>query len=390
MGRVMTWLRRGLCGAGLLAFGLVFLELCLRLGNPQVIEPRNTTGTPWGVRGNMPGLTYYHQTPFGPIRFRINHQGMRADYDYPEAPAPGVCRIEVYGDSFLMGYEVQEPDTFAQQLGAALKARGLDVEVLNLSVSGFGQAEMLLTYEAQGRRFHPSVVVASWHYTDLDDNPRSQLFKLTREGLARNQPTYMPSVDLQRGLSGNRLYTWLSENSQLWSYGREHLGYQVRKLLAAVRKGDAAEPDAAVGEGTGQGAPDSQAKALSQALLTEFDGKVRGDGAAFVVVAIPKHPSRDVYEPASELLPAPFWSKFDLVEPTPMLKKAASGGKVFNDRGGAMHFTPRGNRLVAALTAEHLVTSPALQRCRALPSAGARQARLERGFAVGHALNEAD
>src|SRR5690348_17107097 len=100
----------------LLVYTVVFVEVFIRIFDPQTIEPRYVTGAPWGVRRNIPGVTYVHTTPETIAHFSINHQGMRDPRDFSFSKAPGVCRVEVYGDSFFMGYEVQRDDDYAAQL----------------------------------------------------------------------------------------------------------------------------------------------------------------------------------------------------------------------------------------------------------------------------------
>ena len=103
--RWRTALRCALLGVALLAYTLLFAEGFIRLFDPQAVMPRYITGTPWGVRGNIPHADYWHHTPEVDVEYRINGQGLRADRDYPLAKPPGVCRIAVFGDSFFFGLE---------------------------------------------------------------------------------------------------------------------------------------------------------------------------------------------------------------------------------------------------------------------------------------------
>ena len=45
-------------------------------------------------------------------------------------------KIVVLGDSLSAGYGLSEPDAFPSKLGAALKAKGIDVVIINAGVSG--------------------------------------------------------------------------------------------------------------------------------------------------------------------------------------------------------------------------------------------------------------
>lgn len=337
----------------LAAYALVFLEVFIRLANPQVIEPRYTAAAPWGVRQNIPNARYVHQTPRKAIAFAINSQGMRDDREFAFPKPAGTCRVEVFGDSFFMGYEVDLQESFARRLEVRLRARGYRTEVLNLSVSGFGQAEMLATYRALGRRYAPDVVVSSWHYTDLDDNVRSQLFKLEGGQLKTLNATYAPSVELQARLARISPYVWLSEHSQLWAYVREHAGFQVRTLLATLRK-NKVDP----------AAESASQKRLSAALLRRFRDEVAADGGRFLAVDVPRRRSGDVFESAVPLLDADLWRKVEVVSPFSRFEAIkGSGGKAYYDRGGAMHMTPLANDTLASLVADRLVQEGALKGC---------------------------
>jgi hypothetical protein len=344
-----------LIAAGLLAYSLVFLEVFLRLANPQVIEPRYTGAAPWGVRRNIPGARYIHQTPRKAIAFAINGQGMRDEREFAYPKPAGTCRIEVFGDSFFMGYEVELPESFARRLQTRLRQAGYRVEVLNFSVSGFGQAEMLKTYEALGRRFAPDVVLSSWHYTDLDDNVRSGLYRLKDGRLESTGAVYVPSVGAQAKLARIKPYVWLSEHSQVFTYLREHVAYEVRGMLAAVRKAEAkADPGA---EAVAQ-------KKLSAALLRAFQAEAKADGAGFLAVEVPRWNSGAVLSSAAPLLDPEVWREVPLVSPYPRFEAIqASGRKAYFDRGGAMHMTPLANDDLAALVGGRLLEEGWLKPC---------------------------
>lgn len=343
-------------------YALLFLEAFIRLTNPQVIEPRNTTAAPWGVRQNMPGAHYRHQTPRKTIAFAINSQGMRDEREFPVAKPPGVCRVQVYGDSFFMGYEVDLQETFARRLQKRLRDAGFRAEVMNLSVSGFGQAEMLVTYRAQGRRFQPDVVISSWHYTDLDDNVRSGLFTLKDRRLEATGARYTPSVGLQAKLARIAPYVWLTDNSQLFAYVREHGGFEVRKLLAALRKDK--QPAPAEGPSQAPAATNPEQKALSAALLREFQSEAGADGARFLAVDIPRWRSGYVLESAAPLVDGDVWRDVALVSPLARFEAIrASGRKAYFDRGGAMHMTPLANDDLAAMVANRLIHQGWLEGC---------------------------
>ena len=231
--RWRTALRGALLGAALLAYTLLFAEGFIRLFDPQAVMPRYITGTPWGVRGNIPHADYWHHTPEVDVEYRINGEGLRANRDYPLAKPPGVCRIGVFGDSFFFGLEADLKDTFAAALEARLRAMGIQVEALNFAVGGFGTAEMLQTYEQYGARFDPDVVIFSWDISDLNDNVRSNLFRLQDGRLERAQAAYLPAVGFQDMLMRHAAYRFISDHSQLYTFIRERVSTLAKKRLVS-------------------------------------------------------------------------------------------------------------------------------------------------------------
>jgi hypothetical protein len=347
--------------AALVAYALLLAELCVRVLAPQPLMPRYVTGTSWGVRGNIPGARYRHKTPEVNVEYRINSQGLRADRDYPLQPVAGLCRIGLVGDSYFVGYEVDLENTVAHQLELALQARGLAAEVLNFSVSGFGTAEMLRTYEGQMRRFSPDLVIMQWHVTDLDDNIRSDLYRLDGEGLRRGAAQYLPSVALQDWLMKWRLYRLVADNSQLYSYARESMASQLKTLLVFRRS----EPAGADAPGDSDKPITGVKELLSARLLRESMKTVTADGADFLVVDIPEPHNPEGVLSVWSTLPG------DVVSGVPVLHAGdtflpmlASGTKLYFKKGH-FHLTPVAATALAGSVAGRIAPLLEQRRCTA-------------------------
>ena len=245
-----TILRRALLGVALVLYTLLFAELFIRVFDPQPVMPRYITGTAWGVRGNIPNARYWHHTPEVDVQYRINGQGMRADREFPLSKPPGTCRLGMFGDSFLFGLEVDIRDSFASRLEVRLKELGFPVEVLNFSVGGFGTAEMLQTYEQFGRKFDLDAVIFSWDISDLNDNVRSDLFRLKAGKLERANTEYLPGVKIQDTLMQYRLYRLINDHSQLYTFVRDRssLFMKMRMKTASKQRFGTADSGDADGE----------------------------------------------------------------------------------------------------------------------------------------------
>lgn len=369
----LTVLRRVVATILLGVYTLAYAELFVRIVSPQSVLPRYVVGTPWGVRGNMPNAHYWHHTPEVDVEYRINGEGLRADHDYSFRKPGGTCRVAVFGDSFFMGYELDLKDTFTTQLEELLRARGWRVEVLNFSVSGFGTAEMLHTYEAYARRFDPDIVLFSWHYSDVDDNVRSGLFRLRSDKLETANPTYIPGGAVQDLLLGSALYRFVADNSQLYTLLRDRVVVFTKQMLINLRQ-DRQQLNVAPENDEGGGADEdelahaAQVKAnidLSSAIVAHAAQVVAADGRDFYLVEIPMRISRTKFRSTVEVLSASVRSTINIISPMTVFSKAARPDLKLYFELGHGHFTPRAARLLAEEAADTLSRSPRSSTCAA-------------------------
>lgn len=369
-GRLTTPLRRALQGAALLLYTLLLAEAFVRVFDPQPLMPRYISGTPWGVRGNIPHARYWHHTPEIDVEYRINSQGLRADRDYPLRKPPGTCRIGIFGDSFLFGLEVDLRDSFADRLERRLKERGFPVEVLNFSVGGFGTAEMLQTYEQFGRQFDLDAVLFSWDTSDLNDNVRSDLYRLKEGKLERAHSAYLPAVDVQDMLMRYRLYRFIADHSELYTFVRDRASLFLKMRMWSARKQALSVADEA--EGAEGAAPVDQdidelqhrnKIDLSAALLMHAHDVVTSNGADFYLLDIPARLSRTQFSSPLGVLPESVRSRLTIITPLAALSKAARPDlKLYYERGLG-HFTPTGVGILVNEAVKSIASSPRLAAC---------------------------
>jgi hypothetical protein len=93
-----------------------------------------------------------HISAPGPMH-STNSFGLRADREYGAEVRPGMFRVSMFGDSFIFGSDVDLQDTPAVRLEGLLKQRGLDAEVLNFGVGGFGFDQAYFHYHRDGSQF---------------------------------------------------------------------------------------------------------------------------------------------------------------------------------------------------------------------------------------------
>ncbi len=139
----------------------------------------------WAIEPEVSGLmaapTYFNYV-------RYNDKGLRGA-KRPYVPAPGVFRVLLLGDSFLEGYQIRDPDLFSSRLEAALVDRS--VEVVNLSVGGYGTTQQYLYLEDEGLKYEPDLVVLAFQPGgDIRDNSfdMQRLFKRRWDVKALSRP----------------------------------------------------------------------------------------------------------------------------------------------------------------------------------------------------------
>jgi D-alanyl-lipoteichoic acid acyltransferase DltB (MBOAT superfamily) len=94
---------------------------------------------------------------------RTNRWGMR-DKDYERVPPPGTFRFALVGSSHVMGYGVDDDETFDAVLERQLNSIGRRFEVLNFAVDGYNPLQELFQLETRDLDFHPHAVLYVAHY----------------------------------------------------------------------------------------------------------------------------------------------------------------------------------------------------------------------------------
>lgn len=360
--RGSSWLKRLLTWAGLSAFVVLFAELFLRIYAPVPMLPRYIASAEYGVRMNMPNQRYAHTTPDYQITIQTNSKGIRSDFEIPYEKPPGIKRIVALGDSFLMGYGAHPDEMLLNVMVERLRERGQRVELVNLAVSGFGNAEELVALQAEGMRYHPDLVLIGWHDTDLDDNVRSGLFELHDGELVRAAESFLPAVKSREILFRSRVYRFLAGSSQLYNWFRDQVGEAVKTVLADLRdaqssaaqakQADLAEAPSALGAGKGEtdglGEAHGYAERLTLAILQEIERVSREGGAKLVLIDIPVRLNRTTFRSAYPAMPG--FDRFDVFEPLPLFE--ARKGELLYWEQSHGHFTPLGNRIVGEGTAD--------------------------------------
>jgi hypothetical protein len=348
--RLKSWAR--------VAFAVLWVpfgaELYLRCFHQVPVVPRYVTAGSFGIRVNEPNRTYWHSSADYHIQIRTNSKGIRSDREIPYEKPPGVQRIVVLGDSFGMGYEVSLEDSFTVRMEQALRKHGVNAEVVNLSVSGYGNSEELMMLQNEGLKYHPDLVLLCWNSTDLDDNVRSALFVLDHERLKTANTQYLPGVATQQRLYRIPGYEWIAANSDLYSFVREWVSWHiVKKVLVAMAETNES-PAAAAPAGT-----DDYPARLTVSLLREIQSMSTQAGARFIVFDIPDRSGNHRF--ASSLPAEASNPSFDMAIYNPIADFAKRIEQPLYWSRSQGHFTPYGCQIVGNGLAEYILVHHLLQ-----------------------------
>ena len=244
------------------------------------ISPRFVVDPGYGVRANQANVrTRHYVPPEYSVAISTNESGLRGTRDYALEKPDGVYRIVMLGDSFLFGEGVEDDQVVSAVLEKLLNdmsGSNRDYEVLNFGVSGFGQAEELVTYHARGKDYDPDTVILFYFENDAGNNILSGLYEIAEDGgVIRTHASYLPAVRIREILYGIPPVRWLFEHSAAWNVVRNRLALLVEK--SGLRK-----------EGL-NGFSDTNQKSieLTRALLGQLVTDIRANEALPVIVVIP-------------------------------------------------------------------------------------------------------
>lgn len=318
-------------------------EIFIRIMKPQPMLPRYVTAGEFGIRVNMPNKDYMHTTPDYTVYLHTNSKGIRAPKDIPYAKPQGVTRIVLLGDSFGMGYGVNLEDSFSEVMRRKLEMHlGSPVEIINLSVSGFGTAEQLLMFQNEGIKYQPDIVISTWHTTDDKENLRSGLFNYVNDELVVNNKTFLPGVKQREMLMRIPGFNWVMDNSQLYNFLRSRAASITKKILLALR---APAPTKAKIKKLSPAYSE-----LTFALVKALEKETQKVGAQFVILDIPKRKTRTTFD---SLIPPIYQQYFNVVSPISELRDNA--GQLLYWENSHGHWTPKGCEIVGSKLAQALM-----------------------------------
>lgn len=214
-------------------------EIILRIFSPQIlVTPMYTigeNGLNYSLKPNIDG--WIKAREFGNIKIKINSQGIR-EKEIAYETLPWVYRILILGDSTTFGWAVDKEKRFSDVLESQLNQSDFyskhyfkKVEVINCGVGGYGTADELKFFTAEGIKYKPNMVILAFGGDDSLDSVNSKLYEIENDRLkpANGKPLKFKLekqfVDLIP------FYKFLCENSHLVNFLRRNYIYIKNRIL---------------------------------------------------------------------------------------------------------------------------------------------------------------
>jgi hypothetical protein len=302
-------------------------------------------------------------------RYCANSFGMRSDREYSSELKPGQFRVSMFGDSFVAGFDADYPNTLVVQTENLLRARGLDAEVLNFGVGGFGFDQAYLYYNRDGSRFATNVIVQGLQLENVGrDVTLFRIVAMPGTGIPFSKPRYILDGDGKLSLINHptvapedvpnvlaNFHHWpLAKYEPSYTEKYRHHWYTPSKLLCTLA--DVRLARFAHAEPEDLFKVDGEAMNITVTLLERYRDEVTRSGKPFLLIYFPL---QDTINAVLAGKPDPWQPHLDrlhgmtVVNPTPGLvayAKEHGTGSLYNG-----HYSTAGYRIVAEALAEALV-----------------------------------
>lgn len=121
---------------------------------------------------HIPNKEGYSRSKEFSVKVRFNKDGfIGRDYDYSKPH--NTIRILAVGDSLTEAFQVEESESYPRLVEDGLKAgfNGVNFEVLNMGVAGYGTKREYYIFQDKGLKFNPDIVILGFFAgNDFSDN----------------------------------------------------------------------------------------------------------------------------------------------------------------------------------------------------------------------------
>ena len=307
-----------------------------------------------------------------PYEFTTNAQGLRALYEISETKQNGTIRILCLGDSFTMGWGVNDRETFPELLQQMLSKKypGVKFEVVNAGNIFSNILDEMDYFEKKGRKLNPDLVLLQFYpndiYNEMSRPYVNRIFYRLESG-GQYGPVRSRAKDL---VEQTAIFNSLSKTAAKLglfaktspSAGRyaSHQSDESEAFLTGLLVHDLENVDAA---SDWNRLLDEDNLNVNAALwnnyakaLKAFSHTLRSLNTPLLFIAIPPQLliGKNINAPGCFFAPICHEESIPFIDFTKVFRKYAAGDWEKFYLPGDGHTTPFGNALIAAIISEHI------------------------------------
>ena len=162
-----------------LGFSLLFAELLLSQFIPLKNNGKFDYRIPHPQFGWVlePNAQYNYVIPEATVPVTYNADGWR-DVKHRVDNSKDIFRTLVLGDSFMEAYSVDLTHAFPRKVESIARHMGAKMEVVNLSVAGYGTLQEYLVYQEIGQAYAPDIILLGFYIANDVANNSAELESL--------------------------------------------------------------------------------------------------------------------------------------------------------------------------------------------------------------------
>jgi len=271
-----------------------------------------------------------------------NARGFRGLRETSDRPSPRKFRVICSGDSFTLGYGVDDAETWP----AALERLEPRVDTVNLGLGGYGVDQSYLRFRRDAAPLQHDLHVLAFIYADFERMKSRQFFGYSK-----------PHLSVEHGR--------LRVEPPLVSDGEPGPPSRLSRMLVALHRLETVRFFESFARRHVLSADDAEVRAVALAIFEELDRESRRRGGRFVAVYLPTLMDEDptrldglraflTRELGNRGIPfIDLTTEFRRL-PGKRLESLFIDGRDSKFLGADGHYTPAGNRLVARLLRDRL------------------------------------
>ncbi|MDM8531233.1 SGNH/GDSL hydrolase family protein [Anaerolineales bacterium HSG25] len=299
--------------------------------------------------------------------YRYNSMGIRSmPLEYSITPQPDVLRIALFGDSYTHGDDVTFENSWGYYLENNLKKNGIQAEVINFGVSGYGMDQAFLRWRKLGQKYSPDIVILGFDAENVNRNVNLiRVIYKPKTGLPLSKPRFifadeaLQVINVPAILPENIVNTM--QNIETWELARHEYFFNsqdndsiwLKSRLIAFLFSLNSDTDSQLYS------LDKEPAQLTIKIIQQFKQEVEAEGHQFFVAHLPRHSHTATLLSQETLAYTALLSEIaktvTVIYPEDRLIEEAKASSLKALYKG--HYSPKGNEVIADVIAEFFISS---------------------------------